>query len=77
MAFYVDGLREHPGWKWPSCHLTADSLQELLDVGASLGLKRRWMQRSALTKKLHFDITRKNRAAAIRMGAVVLRGEKK
>ena len=77
MAVYVDGLRQHPGWKWPSCHLTADSLQELLCFGEMLGLKRGWLQRSNLTKKLHFDITRKNRERAIRMGAVVLRGEGK
>ena len=69
MAVYVDGLRTHPGWKWPSCHLTADSLQELLTFGEMLGLKRGWLQHSSRGKKAHFDITPGKRAKALDMGA--------
>ena len=75
MAIYVDGLRKHPGWKWRSCHLTADTLDELRAAARALGLKWEWLQRSALGRKMHFDIPADRRKAAIKMGAVVLRGD--
>ena len=75
MAIYVDGLRKYPGWKWRACHLTADTPDELRAAARALGLKWEWLQRSALGRKMHFDIPADRREAAIKMGAVVLRGE--
>lgn len=50
-----------------SCHLTADSLAELLDFAVlSLGLKVAYLQN---TKIVHYDLTKGKRRLAIRLGA--------
>ena len=77
MAVYVDGLRHYPGWKWPACHLTADTQQELLVFGDMIGMKRAWLQHSSRGAKAHYDISPGKRRQAIAMGAVVRRGEGK
>lgn len=70
MAVYVDDLRD---WKWhlgPSCHLAADSLDELHAFAARLGLKRTWFQAGKRRDRPHYDLTAERRARAVRMGAV-------
>lgn len=68
MAVYVDPLMDH-GWRLgPSCHLLADSLEELHEFAARLGMKREWFQGSATLP--HYDLTGKRRRAAVALGAV-------
>ena len=72
MAVYVDVIRgcvPTPGWPWSkSCHLWADSEEELHALAARIGLRREWAQRSR-TGVVHYDLTPKKRAQAIRAGA--------
>jgi len=64
---YVDTLLDY-GWRLgPSCHLMADSLDELHDMAARLGLKRRWFQDDP--RLPHYDLTTRRRAAAVHLGA--------
>ena len=66
MAVYVDD--EQIPWRgklW--CHLVADSLMELHDFAAALGLKRAWFQNGS--RYPHYDVTMSVRDRALRMGA--------
>ena len=70
MGVYVDALRD---WGWRlgrSCHLIADTNEELHEFAAKLGLKRAWFQKS--TSGPHYDLTASKRALAVRLGAVEL-----
>jgi hypothetical protein len=70
MAVYIDKLRDW-GWKLgPSCHLIADSNEELHAFAAKLGLRREWFQPKASGP--HYDLTAKRRALAVAAGAVEL-----
>lgn len=69
MPVYVDKLRD---WGWrlgPSCHLIADTNEELHDFASKLGLKRAWFQTDG---DPHYDLVASKRAAAVRLGAVEL-----
>lgn len=69
MAVYVDALRDY-GWRHgPSCHLIADSVDELMSFAAAMGLRREWFQEKSTP---HFDLTADGRAKAVEMGAVEL-----
>jgi hypothetical protein len=50
------------------CHLTADSLDELLEFGKLIGLKEIWLHESNKGVK-HFDITLNKRKQALKLGA--------
>lgn len=67
MAVYVDseGIRWR-GKQW--CHLVADSIEELHEFAAGLGLKRDWFQTNG--RYPHYDVTMAIRDRALRMGAV-------
>jgi hypothetical protein len=71
MAVYVDTLVKWPGAKAPfergSCHMTADTLDELHAMAARIGLKRAWFQDHRLMP--HYDLTPRRRAAAVEAGA--------
>jgi hypothetical protein len=70
MAVYVDRLRD---WGWrlgPSCHLIADSNEELHEFAAKLDMKRNWFQASPSGP--HYDLTAKRRAKAVQLGAIEL-----
>ncbi len=70
MSVYVDHLRD---WGWrlgPSCHLIADSLDELHAFAASIGLRRSWFQNKRSGP--HYDLTASKRNAAVALGAVEL-----
>lgn len=66
---YLDRLRDW-GWsKGPSCHLIADTVEELHRFAARLGLKREWFQTHGGP---HYDLTAGKRALAVRLGATEL-----
>lgn len=71
MSVYVDELLACiRGKNWPyddSCHLLADSVDELHRFTKKLGLKRSWFQNKSLP---HYDLTRGMRTKAVRAGAV-------
>lgn len=70
MAVYVDQSRD---WGWrlgPSCHLIADTLDELHAFAARIGMKRSWFQNKASGP--HYDLTVGKRAQAVALGAVEL-----
>jgi Protein of unknown function (DUF4031) len=67
MAVYVDNLRDY-GWRHgPSCHLIADSVDELIEFAESIGLRPEWFQSKSSP---HFDLTADARAFAVQNGAV-------
>ena len=69
VAVYVDGLRDY-GWRHgPSCHLIADSVEELIEFAESIGMRREWLQTKSTP---HFDLTAGGRTLAIAHGAVQL-----
>ncbi|MDI1241795.1 MAG: DUF4031 domain-containing protein [bacterium] len=69
MAVYVDGLRDY-GWRHgPSCHLLADSVEELIEFAESMEMRREWFQAKSTP---HFDLTADGRTAAVSMGAIEL-----
>ena len=69
MAVYVDKLRDY-GWRHgPSCHLVADSVEELMEFAVGMGLQREWFQPKSTP---HFDLTAEGRSLAIEHGAIEL-----
>ena len=69
MAVYVDALRDY-GWRHgPSCHLIADTVEELIEFALAMGLRREWFQSKSTP---HFDLTAGGREQAVAMGAVEL-----
>lgn len=67
MAVYVDSLRNY-GWRHgPSCHLIADSVEELIAFAEAMGLRSEWFQPKSSP---HFDLTAEGRELAVRNGAI-------
>lgn len=69
MAVYVDSLMN---WGWrlgASCHLIADSTEELIEFALSIGLKEKWIQDKNI---VHFDLTASRRVKAVKSGAIEL-----
>lgn len=68
MPVYVDKLRDW-GWKYgKSCHLWADTNEELHEFAERIGMKREWFQKS--TSGPHYDLTAGRRAKAVKLGAI-------
>ena len=71
---YVDPIRPcrpNANWRWrESCHLFADTVDELHSFASAIGLKRAWFQ--AHRRLPHYDLTRNKRAQAVKAGAVEL-----
>lgn len=69
MGVYVDALACY-GWKHGrSCHLIADSDEELHGLAKLIGLKRDWFQPLSSP---HYDLTEARRMKAVDNGAVEL-----
>lgn len=71
MAVYVDDMRMSArvgrvSGEWS--HLMADSLEELVEFGAKIGMRRAWLQRKP--SGVHFDVVEPRRQAAIALGAI-------
>lgn len=69
MAVYVDGLRDYGWHRGPSCHLIADSVEELIEFAESIGMRREWLQMKSTP---HFDLTVGGRTLAVEHGAIQL-----
>ena len=69
---YVDDLMTcipNKNWRWnQSCHLIADSIEELHEFAKRVGMRREWFQNDS--RLPHYDLTAKRRAVAVRLGAV-------
>lgn len=50
-------------------HMTADTIEELHEFAAKLGLQRSWYQESWRPEACHYDVTDTKRAEAIALGA--------
>ena len=77
MSVYVDfmmGCLRNKNWKHnESCHLFADSEDELHELAQKIGLRRSWSQnRQKKTSFPHYDLTRSMREKAIKAGAIEL-----
>jgi len=70
MSVYVDPIvswGKSKTWKWSeSCHMFADTLNELHSLAEKIGLKRAWFQDHRIP---HYDLTVNKRKQAIRAGA--------
>ena len=68
MSVYVDPAMDH-GWRLgPSCHLFADTLEELHVFAARIGMKPHWFQDKPSLP--HYDLTLTKRARAVNLGAI-------
>lgn len=77
MPVYVDRLAPcvpSKKWRWDkSAHLIADTLEELHEFAARIGLRRAWFQASSTP---HYDLNETRHAKALELGAVFLDREK-
>ncbi|HEY9678657.1 MAG TPA: DUF4031 domain-containing protein [Drouetiella sp.] len=75
MAVYVDQLMHHGGtgfWAGKkSCHMFADTLEELHAMAEKIGMKRAWFQDNGQSAE-HYDLVASRRALAIKQGAIEL-----
>lgn len=72
VSVYVDHAFAAGDWgRWSGGgHLQADTLGELHEFAARIGLRREWFQaRPGRPENDHYDLTRAGRALALRLGA--------
>ncbi len=70
VSVYVDELRDY-GWRLgPSCHLIADTVDELHEFAARVGMKRAWFQDEFSAQ--HYDLVASRRVRAVKLGAIEL-----
>ena len=76
MTVYVDELM---AWGWrirghltTSCHMIADTVEELDAAALAIGLKLRWRQPGRANRPPHYDLTPSRREKAVANGAVEL-----
>jgi len=69
MAVYVDKLVDYSWHRGPSCHLIADSVEELKTFAVNMGLRVEWFQHKSSP---HFDLTAEAREIAVQHGAIEL-----
>jgi hypothetical protein len=79
VSVYVDSLIRWPTtircFKAGSCHLEADTEEELHAFAARLGLRRSWFQLHALAP--HYDLTPGRRDRAVELGAIEMTGRER
>lgn len=72
MAVYVDDLQQWPTkircFQAGSCHLSADTLDELHAFARRLGMRRSWFQPHR--RMPHYDLTGARRELALQLGAI-------
>ena len=68
MPCYVDpAIHLYRGQKY--CHLFADSLRELYEIGERIGMRRSWFQSPPKASWPHYDLNPRKRALAVVEGA--------
>lgn len=79
MSVYVDPLTTclvSRAWRWPkSCHMWADTVEELHAFAARIGMRRQWFQNHPRRKGNpfpHYDLNESRRPRAVRAGAIEL-----
>lgn len=74
MPVYVDDLMTcipNPNWRWSkSCHLIADTVDELHVFARRIGMKRTWFQNDS--RLPHYDLNENRRRVAVKEGAIEL-----
>jgi hypothetical protein len=73
LTVYVDNAFEVGDWgRWTGGgHLQADSVDELHEFAARLGLRRGWFQsKPGRPENDHYDLSRTGRQRALELGAV-------
>lgn len=77
MAAYVDDLQVWPNargiFRAGSCHLAADTLDELHEFAARLGMRREWFQ-PGRGRHPHYDLVKSRRDRAVALGAIEVSG---
>ncbi|QMV19671.1 DUF4031 domain-containing protein [Granulicella sp. 5B5] len=72
MSVYVDPVMEHGGskeFRWTrSCHMYADTLDELHAMALRIGMRRAWFQDKE--KLPHYDLVPARRKEAVAAGAI-------
>lgn len=66
--FRIYGLTKIRCFKAGSCHLSADTEEEIHALAAKIGLRREWFQPHRLVP--HYDLTESKRTLALAAGAV-------
>jgi hypothetical protein len=70
VSVYVDALAVHGRWRWGvSCHMVADTLEELHEMADRIGHKREWFQPGD-TNPPHYDLAASRRKRAVAAGAI-------
>lgn len=78
MAVYVDTLVNYGGsatFRWThSCHMWADTIEELHAFAASIGMRRAWFQppKDHGVRLPHYDLNANRRRIAVLKGAIEL-----
>lgn len=76
MAVYVDPMMScipNGRWRWTrSCHMFADTVDELHAMASVIGLRRAWFQPSPPHRFPHYDLHESRRRAAVFAGVVEL-----
>lgn len=71
---YVDDLTPcipNKNWRWSkSCHLIADSVNELHEFAKRIGMRRSWFQNDG--RLPHYDLNENRRRIAVKQGATEL-----
>jgi hypothetical protein len=74
VSVYVDPLFEYGGsaaFKWKhSCHMYADTLEELHAMAKKIGMRSEWFQNKENGDLPHYDLRDSRRVKAIMFGAV-------
>ncbi|MBU8540833.1 DUF4031 domain-containing protein [Falsiroseomonas tokyonensis] len=70
MTVYVDDVR-HSFGRMVMCHMWADTRGELLAMALRIGVSHRWIQEPPNASWVHFDISLRKKALAIKAGAVL------
>jgi hypothetical protein len=68
MSVYIDSYNVRFG-RMIMCHMMADSLEELYEMGDKIGVNRKWIQKIG-TPHEHFDVCLSAKKKAIALGAL-------
>lgn len=77
MSVYVDSLQVWPNatgiFRAGSCHMAADTLEELHEMARKIGMRREWFQPSK-GRHPHYDLVKSRRDRAVALGAKEITG---